>query len=319
MSKASIIRPGLLVCVNTTVVGGVSYQRVDLDANEIDCPDCSNVGSGIAQIAVTATCKTCGGAGKVSSAAGREVTRWETKRVVEDKEEHERATKVRSGARSLIAKCCSATSFGLLCPADQEGALDAAVAQARRMVDEFNESAAHTRISIYALKGRVASDDAEAARAITSEIADLVRRMDAGVKEFDPKKIREAADRARELSNMLDDAKKSKIDAAVAQARAAARTIVKRIEKEGEDRNTVLLDIARGQIESARIAFLDLSDDQVDLGETMPAINRQRFADLDVTTERVGDAKARGVLGLDNDEDDAVIVRNRRPLEIEQP
>lgn len=285
MSKASVIRPGLLVSVKSTVAGGVIYQRTDLDAAEIACPDCTN-GDDDAPAERTA-CKTCGGKGKVTSSEGREVTRWETRRVVEDAAEHKKAAAVRSAARALIVKCCSNTSFGYLCPSDQEGALDAAIVAARKMVDEFNDGATHTRINVYALKGRVASDDAEAARAITAELATLVTRMDQGIKEFDPKKIRDAADRAREMSNMLDDSKKGKIEAAIAQARKAAREIVRRVEKESEDRATVLLDIQRGQIESARIAFLDLAgDDASPAGDAAPAVDRQRFADLDIDDDR---------------------------------
>jgi hypothetical protein len=250
MSKASVIRPGLLVGLKSTVVGGVSYQRIDLDTDQ-------------------------------PVAEGAEVSRWETRRVIEDKAEHDKAVRCRSKALATIRRVCSETPFGLLCPADQEGALDAAVAQAIELVNEHNRTATHTRVGVYALKGRVASDDAEAARAITQEIAGLVQQMDAGIQAFDPKAIRDAASRARELSGMLSEEKAAKIDAAIEQARAAARTIVKRIEKDAEDRSVVLLDIQRGQIESARIAFLDLSE-AVDSGEIMPAANVQRFADLDV-------------------------------------
>lgn len=250
MSNASVIRPGILVSLKSTVVGGVTYQRVDLDADKSD--------------------------------DGQEVTRWETKRVIEDKAEHAAAVKCRSAALAMIRKTCGSTSFGLLCPTDQEGALDAAIAGARKLVDAHNETARCTRVGIYALKGRVASDDAEAARAITQEIAGLVTKMTDGINAFDPKAIREAADRARELSGMLSEDKAAKVEAAIEQARKAARTIVKRIEKEGEARETVLLDIQRGQIESARIAFLDMTGDPGEASDPLSAVERQRFADLDV-------------------------------------
>lgn len=254
MSNASVIRPGLLVSLKSTIAGGVSYQRINLDADV---------------------------AGDGDSKA--DVTRWETKRVIDDKAEHDAAVKCRSAALATIRKVCSVTSFGLLCPASQEGALDAAIVSARRLVDAHNEVATHTRIGVYALKGRVASDDAEAARAITQEVASLVSRMDAGIKAFDPAAVREAADRARELSGMLSEEKQAKIDGAIAQARAAARAIVKRVQKEGEDRSVVLMDIQRGQIESARIAFLDLTGgDDAPTENPLPAVNQQRFADLDL-------------------------------------
>jgi hypothetical protein len=279
MSNASIIRPGLLVSVKSTVVGGVSYQRVDLDAEKPADED-------------------------------QEVTRWETKRVIEDKAEHDAAVKCRSQALATIRKVCSATSFGLLCPTEQEGALDAAIVAARKLVDAHNDSAKHTRVGVYALKGRVASDDAEAARAITAEVATLVTQMDAGIKAFDPKAVRHAGRRARELSGMLSDEKQAKIEGAIAQARAAARAIVKRVQKEGEDRTTVLLDIQRGQIESARIAFLDMSGDDGCSGEsTLPSVDRQRFADLDVEQLELPT--------MTREEAIADVTKRRREIEVE--
>lgn len=255
MSNASVIRPGLLVSLKSTVKGGVSYQRIELQ------PDKE----------------------KVDAGDEADVSRWETTRVIEDKEEYEAATKCRSMALSLIRKECNATAFGLLCPEDREAALDEAIKAARKVVDLHNEKAVHTQVAIFAIKGRVASNDAEAARAITSEIALLVQQMDAGIEKFKPDEIRKAADRARELSGMLSDEKAAKVNEAIKQARKAAREIVKRIEKEGEDRNIVLKDIQRGQIESARIAFLDMSGEaDMPAEASMPAVEAQRFADLDV-------------------------------------
>jgi hypothetical protein len=251
-ANTSTIRPGLLVVLNTTVKGGVAYQRIDLDTGEV-------------------------------AAEGAETTRWETVRTIEDREEHDRAVKCRSMIRSLITRVCSKTTFGLLCPNTAEGALDAAVASARQLADNHNATSKRTRVGVWVLKGRVASDDAEAARAITQEIAGLVQQMDAGIKSFDPKAIRDAANRARELSSMLGEGAQAKLEGAIEQARKAARTIVKRIEVEGDDRSTVLLDIQRGQIESARIAFLDMSGDtNAPAVDALPAVQGQRFADLDM-------------------------------------
>jgi hypothetical protein len=251
MTKASVIKPGLLVQLKTTMLGGVRYERVDLNADR-------------------------------TAIEGQDVARWETTRVIEDKIEYDAATKARSQAASLVRKVCQTTSFGLLCPQEQEGALDAAIVAAQQLVKNHNEQAEHTRLAIFVLKGRVAADDAEAAKAITSEIAELVTKMNTSIDTFDPKAIRDAADRARELSAMLGDEERTKVSAAIAQARAAARTIVKRIEKEGEDRSMVLLDIQRSQIEKARITFLDLSGEHDQPVEPMPSVDAQRFAEIEM-------------------------------------
>lgn len=256
MNKASVIRPGLLVSVKSSLVGGVSYQRIDLD---VDTGANANAGTDAADVA-----------------------RWETIRTIEDPAEHERATKARAKALSMIRKECSTTAFGLLCPVDNEGALDAAIVAARKIADEHNSEATHTQIGIFVLKGRVASDDAEAARAITSEIAGLVVAMDRGISALDSSAIREAANKARDMAGMLGEAAKASVDKAIVQARAAARMIVKRIEKDGEAAAIVLADIQRGQIESARITFLDLevrADDAVHAA-AMPSVQVQRFADV---------------------------------------
>jgi hypothetical protein len=216
--KSTVIRPGWLVSVNTKLSGGVEYRRIALDAS-----------------------------GEPAQ-PGAEVTKWETIKTVIDPVEYERATKTRSKARSLITKVCHGSAFGDLCPEDQIGGLDAAAREADRLIAEFNATAKHSKISMFVLKGHVASD-------------------------------------ARELSAMLDDSQKTKIDGAIAQARKAAREITKRITKNGEDKATVLLDIQRGQIESARIAFLDMSEALAAPAEALPAIEAQRFADLDVTDD----------------------------------
>lgn len=244
------IRPGIFVNIKTSIEGNVSYQRFDITTGE-RLPD------------------------------GSEQSEWNTKKFVEDPEELDRAVKVRSMARSMIEKLCTKTTLGLWCTPEQKAALDTMRDNAAAMVAEFNRTAQRTQIWMAVIPSRLESDDTRALKDITREVGRLVQQMDTGIKEFDSEKIREAAKEARELSSMLSDEKKAKVNAAVEQARKAARTIVARIEKEGEDRSLVLMDIQRGQIEQARIAFLDMSDN-TEVVEELPAVSQQRFADLDL-------------------------------------
>lgn len=240
---AAMIRPGLLVALKSTVRGGVTYQRKDIEADE-------------------------------------KTAKWETTRIVEDPAELERATKARGKALAEIRAVCSATSFGLLCPEDKETELDAAIARARVIRDEHNATATFTHVDIYALKGRVASSDEEAARAIAQEVAGLVEGMNAGIDKLDPSAIREAAQKAKQMAAMLAPEKAQAVEGAIEAARKAARQITKRIEKEGEAAAIVLADIQRGSIEKARIAFLDLEQSEVQVTQAMPAVQVQRFAEL---------------------------------------
>jgi hypothetical protein len=241
------IKPGILVALRSHVSGGVRYERADL------------------------------------APSGDEAARWETRKLVDDEAEHERAVKARALAVREVRKECAATSFGLLCGASNEGGLDAAYARARAIVDEFNASARFARISIAMLKGRIASTDEEAARAIGAEVAGLIREMNQGIDKLDPGAIREAASRALQMASVLSEDRQIYVSTAVEAARKAARQIVKRIQKDGEVAAVVLADIQRGAIDKARIAFLDTDEDALqDESDAMPAVDVARVAGLDI-------------------------------------
>ena len=243
------IRPGILVSLKTTLQGGVQYQRNDLDKNR----DGASV-----------------------------TTKWETTRTIEDVAEYDRATDVRSKAAYLIRKVCIKSIFGLICPNDSEPALKDAVARAMGMARDHNTNAARTRINLYVIQGRIAADDAEAARALASEIRDLMDRMKAGIVGGNPEEIRKAASEAKALGGMLDGEYTLKLNAAVTQARQAARQIVKRIEEAGETAAATFGDLSTGAIDGARFAFLDLDGNAEHAAPDilMPAVNVQRVADL---------------------------------------
>lgn len=247
--KTAIMKPGILVALKTSLQGSVAYARRLLDEE---------------------------------TSGGREVEKWETTRVIEDVTEHERACKVRSKARSLISAHCCPTSFGLLCPLEREDELNEAVRKARTLVENFNASATRARVEVYVLKGRIAESDEEATRAIASDVHALLEQMEAGIAKVDAKAIREAARKARAMGAMLDDAKQKQVQRAIDVAREAAKKIVKRVEKGGEDAQLVLEEISTRPIETARFAFLDLDDAAPAPAKAMPSVDLQRAANLEL-------------------------------------
>ena len=254
MTKTTVLQPGILVSLKTSVRGGVEYVKVDLDPGEKP---------------------------KVG-----EIKRWETTKLVEDPEENERAGKVRSRAADRIRALCAKTSFGLLCSQAKEDKLDAAIAEAQNIVDAFNNVAICTEVQVHVLKGRIAETDDQAARAIASDVTDLLREMEEGIRKVDVKAIREAASRALKLGTMLDQGQVGKVTEAVQAARKAARAIAAKVVKGGEDAQVVLEEIDISPIETARIAFLDYeSVGSVAEGEELPAIDVRRIAELELGLE----------------------------------
>lgn len=251
-----MIRPGIMVSLKSTLRGGIEYKRTDLDASE-----------------------------EKSQIAADHIEKWQTVKVVQDAAESDRASKARGAARTAITKFCSNTAFGLLCPSERESELDEGIKQARKIVEEFNATSSTIQIGIFCLKGKVASSDVEAARAIGEEVRSLLAEMEKGIANLDAEGIREACKKAKAISDMLETEQQEKIGKAIELARKNARDIVRRIQKGGENAAIVLADLQRGAIINARMAFLDsaeVSETSTETqGEQMPAGNMQRFADLD--------------------------------------
>jgi hypothetical protein len=234
------LRPGLLVSLSTRMSGGVTYNRVDLD--------------------------------KDKPADGPSVEKWETTKVVTDPQEYARATKARSKCGSLVRSACSYSAFGLLCPGNKEEMLDAAIKEARDLANAFNRTAKTVQISVYVLKGRIAETDGEAARAISSEMRELIDDMRAGIAEVDVNKVREAAMKAKKIGAMLDADTGAKVAKAVEEARAVAKEIVKRMVDDADSVAGFVQDVALKSMDEARFAFLDLDAPEASDTQAAPPV-----------------------------------------------
>jgi hypothetical protein len=260
--NTSILRPGLLVSLKTSVRGGVTYEKVMLDAEHV--PD-------------------------ENEAARR--ARWETTRTIRDAAEHKRAATVRSKAGSLIWSTCCPSAFGLLCPMANEDKLREAIEAAQKLADEHNKTALHTRVEVYVITGRVADNDEQAARAISSEVRSMMDAMEAGVRAASPTAIREAANKARALSGMLSADVQGKVTAAIAEVRAIARDIVQRVGKDGEQAAKVVEGLKLEKLNDARFSALDF-DGGEQAGAALTTAVAARSLELDAEPKATGNAGA---------------------------
>lgn len=248
--QSSLIRPGLLVSLKTSLCGGVSYAVNTLDPDHAE---------GDARVA-----------------------RWETQRTIVNAEEHARATVARGKVRSLIRGVCIESAFGLLCPMTKQDALSEAIDEARALVNKHNGAAEFTRIEFYVLTGRVADDDQSAAAAIASEVRGLLDAMETAVKAADPEAIRAAANKARSMAGMLSEGAAKQVGAAVEEVRRIARKIVKEAEVSAEQAAAVVTDAKLDALKAARFAVLDLSPEgaETTMAAAAPAAGPGRALDL---------------------------------------
>jgi hypothetical protein len=221
--RTSTLRPGFLVDLSTTLKGNVRYRAETIEEDHI-------------------------------TADGERQASWTTTRTVADPAEHAEAVKVRGKARSIITSVCTNGARWLLCPETKADQLEAAIAYARDEVAKFNSRATITRIDVSIIIGKVASDDVEAFRAINGEIRSLLATMAQGLKNLDVEVVREAANKARALGQMLTVDASERIQVAVDEARKAARAIV----QAGEEGVVAVDKAVIARIQEARTAFLDL-------------------------------------------------------------
>jgi len=249
-----VMKPGILVDVGTTVTGGVHYEREDIDERV--------------------------------EADGSEVSEWKTKKMMEDAEEHREAGRLRSKIIRFFYSICSQTGRGaLLCPEAREDELNEAIVKAHGIADEFNSRSRYTRIEFDVFKGRISETDEENTRALANQIRRMLDDIDAGVRGLDPKLIRNARDRAKQIGQMIDAGQAKRVTDAAEAATEAANAIAKRVIREGEKGEKVIADLNLKAIRKARFAFLDTSETLK--VKRLPSVKGQRFADIETEDEKV--------------------------------
>jgi hypothetical protein len=216
------LRPGLLVSLKTSVRGNVKYLKDQKGSQKLE--------------------------------DGAEVALWETQRTIKDPVEHKAAGDTRTRARYLVRSICAESAFGLLCPETDKDKLEKAVAEARKLAEEFNETAKLSKISVFVITGRIAPDDVEAVRAINDEIRGLMDDMNSGIERLDAKSIREAASKIKDVGQMLSADMQARIQIAIETARGVA----KKIKAAGEQAAQEIDRSAIRKITEMRTAFLDL-------------------------------------------------------------
>jgi L-fucose mutarotase/ribose pyranase (RbsD/FucU family) len=151
---------------------------------------------------------------------------------------------------------CTKSKFCLLCPEANKDKLDAAIAKARQIANDFNATAEITTVEVNVLVGKISPDDVEAVKAINSEVRDLMDTMARGLAAMDVGVVREAARKAKSIGAMLEPNAQERVQKAIEVARAAATQIV----KAGETGAVEIDQVSIQRITEARTSFLDLDD-----------------------------------------------------------
>jgi len=284
------LKPGILVSLKTAKRGGIEYKRKNLDASAIEnaaAPACATCNGAVERVTlpdleteiyrcIERTCRA-----ERPADVFTKVEKWETTKIVADKEADKAATKLRTRAAALIRSVCAQSAFGLICAESKLPQLTEAVAEARALVAEFNDSVHGkiVQINLYVLMGRIASTDEEAVKSIRSELLELMDEMQNGIGAGNIEAARLAADKAKAMSDVLDADSSKKVAAAIAEVRATATAVLKRMAK-GEAAAEVVAGIQLKALEDARSRFAHLDMDEVADVAPLPS-GAARAVDMD--------------------------------------
>ncbi len=231
--KVRTIRPGRMVNLKTKIEGNISHTTRVIEEQHT-----------------------------TSEGALKETKEVET--TIADAADYEAAKKVRGLCRTAVTRCCASSEFGLLCPDLNIERLENGIREGERLAAEHNATSKFSYISFNVMCGDILHDDTRALKAINTELAGLLKAMEQGVEKLDAEMIREAANKAKSVSTMLEKDGSERIKTAISIARNAANTIV----KAGTSAAQKVDEEAIRKIAAMRTSFLDIGND-AEIGEVV--------------------------------------------------
>jgi hypothetical protein len=180
-----------------------------------------------------------------------------TQRVVQDTEGYEAAHALASELRNEIRRVSRATVFGPLCPAADEGKLDAVLTEVRRRAAEFNATARYHFVRVGHVKATIGSEDERAARELVFDVQRIMSELREALDRANVKRIREIVARAKALEPIFPDKERGVLEAAFRAAREAATEIRKQSEETTKKIDEIKASLDLSPVEVARSLFLE--------------------------------------------------------------
>jgi hypothetical protein len=197
---------------------------------------------------------------------------WRATKYVAHVAEYERAVDLRSKARTVVARHCAFIGFCFLCRDDRLPRLQTDMEDLQSKVAEFNSTATSAvRVTVNALIGRLARDDAATIAVVRAEVDGLLSAMKNGAETGDVEAMRSGAKKARNAVKMLTPAMEADFGETITKVQKAAKRLVKAADTAAAQVDADVL----ADLDGARMRFLDLSEPMPLAAEPVPAPARQ--------------------------------------------
>lgn len=196
--------------------------------------------------------------GNLEKEGEREVKTWTTTRRTDALSELKESESLASECRRLVRSVAYPMAVGLVCPKDREKDLDTVIAHIKAKIAEANVNWTQARLSSAIVKAEIATDDQEAAKALTMEMSTMLGDLLTSLEECDVKKIRATVASMKGLDSLLPEIQSETLKKALQTARKVASTVVREVEKKGRDIESVKLELDLSPLDVARTMFVEV-------------------------------------------------------------
>ena len=193
------------------------------------------------------------------------IEEWKTEKTIANKDERAQADRLVAKMKRELANLGAQTDMlGVVIPVEKAGELAGLIDEQREMSAQFNSVATTCEVRVLYFPVQIEPGYEMAVEGIRKDLTDLVEGLKRAVEAGDPKAIRAQLASYKGLDTLLPDDAGEILRAAMTEARKAARVSVAKVEKKGEQLESVLMDLDTSSLDQVRLALLDTPDDPDD-------------------------------------------------------
>lgn len=166
----------------------------------------------------------------------REERLYQTRRVIENRAEAQRARAVYEQARARLRNVCTRTVLGLVCPTAREAELRAAIDDIEAMVAAANRELTLCRVDYTVVPIRIEHENSRAQDALERELRQYLERLLAASEAYDPEELRRILRSGKGLESLVEDPTlRAGLEEISGSARRTARAMTRRIKEHAGD------------------------------------------------------------------------------------
>jgi len=198
--------------------------------------------------------------GKVFVKGSAEESSWKTDKLINDKDERNKAVCMASQIKRSVNKLGRENELGTIVPVENEEALDDLIEKCKQDVADFNATGVYTHLRFTALKFFISGENEVALEDMLGDLRETLDELRSAVKSADFQSIRSVVTKLKGFDMVLPKSAAEHLQRAIADARKQATDVRKSLEERGKDLEDVQREMNTTCVDFARFAVMDPSE-----------------------------------------------------------